>query len=61
MKKVEKTNYGYNWKILRMPFSNILKTQKLLQNQEFKNSKSCVRRPQIKKFRKQIIVRIEEY
>ena len=31
MKKGQKTNYNQNWRILRMPFFKISKTQKLLQ------------------------------
>ena len=30
MKKVQKTNYDYNWKILRMTFSKKIKSCKML-------------------------------
>ena len=64
--KGQKTNYNQNWKILRMPFSEISKTQKLLQKHpKTKNSnkfkKSCKEASNKKKVRKQTIIRIEKY
>jgi len=51
-KKVQKTNFSQNCKILRMAFSNILKTQQLPQKhpktKNSKNLKTHRRRPQIK-------------
>jgi len=46
------------WKYVDMTNS---KTQKLPLKQKLKNSKSDIRRPQIKKFTKQTIVTIEKY
>jgi len=52
-------------KILRLAFSKNSKTQKLPQKhpktKKVKKLKILVRRPQIKIFRKQTIVRIEKY
>ena len=59
MKIVLKTNYSYNGKILRMTYSKISKNskgkklrQKHLKAKNSKQSKSHIRRPQIKQFSK---------
>ena len=66
MAKVQETDYSQNWKILTMKFSKKLKTKnypKTTKSQKLqkKLKKSHVRRPQVKKFRKQTIVSIEKY